>query len=62
MYKPVLAAFAVAVTLSSCAGRAPAPVPVAQMQDRYANRTAIMARFRPTTNGSASLARSRAGR
>jgi hypothetical protein len=37
MYKPVLAALAVAVTLSGCAGRAPAPVSVVQMQDRYAN-------------------------
>ena len=43
MYKPMVAALAVAVALSGCAGRAPAPVPVVQMQDRYANCTAIMA-------------------
>ena len=43
MLKPVLATLAFAVALSGCAGRAPAPVSVVQMQDRYANCTAIMA-------------------
>ena len=43
MYKPLFNASAAAVILSGCAGRAPAPVQVVQMQDQYANCTAIMA-------------------
>jgi hypothetical protein len=43
MSKPLFAAFALAVTLSGCAGRPPAPVQVVQTQDQYANCAAIMA-------------------
>lgn len=43
MYKPIGAAFAVAILLSGCAGRAPAPVQVVQTQDRYSDCAAIMA-------------------
>ena len=43
MFKPVLATVAVAIALSSCAGRAPQPVAVVQPQDRYADCPAIFA-------------------
>jgi outer membrane lipoprotein-sorting protein len=62
MLKPVLATLAFAVALSGCAGRAPAPIAVVQMQDRYANCTAIMAEVNATTSGSANSAPSRAPR
>ena len=42
MNKPIAFVLS-AIALSGCAGRSPAPVPIVQSQDRYANCTAIMA-------------------